>query len=79
MGEDGRDPVIQLDERGVALLRGLAGQCSEFRITAQPDGSIVLRPMFAHDAELWRSGLVDEIVENFAHPDRMIRVKPDKL
>jgi hypothetical protein len=79
MGEDGRDPVIQLDERGVGLLRRLAGRCSEFRVTAQPDGSIVLHPMSAPDAELWRSGLVDEIVESFARPDRMIRMKPDKL
>ncbi len=79
MGEDGRDPVIQLDERGVELLKRLAGPCSEFRVTAQPDGSIVLRPMSVHDAELWRSGLVDEIAGNFAHPDWMIRVKPDKL
>jgi len=79
MGEDGRDPVIQLDERGVELLKRLAGPCSEFRVTAQPDGSIVLRPMSVQDAELWRSGLVDEIAENFAHPDWMMRVKPDKL
>jgi hypothetical protein len=45
----------------------------------QPDGLVVLRPLSAQDAELWRAGLVDEIVENFAHPDWMIRLKPDKL
>ena len=71
--------MIQLDERGVELLKSLAGPCSEFRVTAQPDGSIVLQPMSAHDADLWRSGLVNEIVENFSHPDWMIRLKPDKL
>jgi hypothetical protein len=79
MGAGGRDPVIRLDELGVELLSRLAGPCAEFRVTAQPDGSIVLRPMSEQDADLWRSGLVDEIVENFAHPDPMIRVKPDKL
>jgi hypothetical protein len=79
MGEDARDPVIQLDERGVELLRRLAGPYSEFRVIAQPDGSIVLSPMSGPDADLWRSGLVDEIVENFSHPDWMIRLKPDKL
>lgn len=79
MGENGTDAVIQLDERGVELLRGLAGTRSEFRVTAQPDGSIVLRPMSTDDADLWRSGLVDEIVDNFSHLDWMIRVKPDKL
>ena len=62
-----------------ALLKRLAGPRYEFRVSPLPDGSIVLRPMSASDADMWRSGLVDEIVENFAHPDRMIRVKPDKL
>jgi hypothetical protein len=79
MSEDGRDLVIRLDERGVELLTRLASPCCEFRVSALPDGSIVLRPMSAPDADLWRSGLVDEIVENFAHPDWMIRVKPEKL
>ena len=79
MGEDARDPVIQLDERGIELVRRLAGRFSEFRVTAQPDGSIVLHPMSAHDADLWRSGLVEEIIENFSHPDWMIRLKPDRL
>jgi hypothetical protein len=79
MGEDGRDPVIELDERGVGLLRSLAHPCTEFRVTMQPDRSIVLHPMSAHDADLWRSGLVDVIVENYSHPGRMIRLKPDKL
>jgi hypothetical protein len=79
MGEGGRDPVIELDERGVELLRNWAHPCTQFRVTRQPDGSIVLHPMSAHDADLWRSGLVDKIVENFSHPDRMIRLKPDKL
>lgn len=79
VGEDGRDLVIQLDERGVALLKRLAGPCWEFRVTALPDGSIMLRPISAPDADLWRSGLVDLIVENFTHPDWMIRMKPDRL
>ena len=79
MGEDGRDVVIQLDKRGVELLQELAGPGCEFRVTPQPDGSIVLRPMSAPDAELWRSGLVDEIAGNFSRQDWMIRVKPDKL
>jgi hypothetical protein len=79
MGENGRDVVIQLDASGVGLLARLAGPCREFRVTPQPDGSIVLRPMSGPDAELWRSGLVDEIAENFLHPDWMVRVKPDKL
>jgi len=79
MGEDGRDLVIQLDERGVELLKRLAGPSFEFRVAPQPDGSIVLRPMSAPDAELWRSGLADEIAGNFSLQHRMIRVKPDKL
>ena len=79
MAKDDRDLVIRLDEPGVALLTSLASPCREFRVTTLPDGSIVLRPMSTPDADLWRSGLVDQIVENFAHPDWMIRVKPDKL
>lgn len=79
MGEGVRDPVIELDSRGVGLLRSWASPCTEFRVTRSPDGSIVLHPMFAHDADLWRSGLVEQIVENFSHPGRMIRLKPDKL
>jgi len=79
MGEDSRDQVIQLDNSGVELLKRLAGSCSEFRVTPQPDGSILLRPMSGPDAELWRSGLVDEIAGNFSHQDWMVRVKPDRL
>jgi hypothetical protein len=79
MGQNGRDPVIELDEPGVGLLKSWAQPCSKFSVTRQPDGSIVLRPMSAHDAELWQSGLMDQIVGNFAHPERMIRLKPDKL
>lgn len=79
MSEDGGDVVIELDERGVELLRSWARPRTQFHATMQPDGSIVLHPMSAHDAELWRSGLVSEIVENFSHPDWMIRLKPDKL
>lgn len=79
MGQDGRDPVIELDERGVGLLKSWAHPWTKFSAARQPDGSIVLRPMSAHDAELWRSGLVDQIVGNFAHPERMIRLKTDKL
>jgi len=79
MNEDDEELVIRLDDRGVALLKRLAGPRYEFRVSGQPDGSIVLRPMSASDADLWRSGLVDEIVENFSRPDRMMRVKPEKL
>lgn len=79
MGEDIRDQVIQLDNGGVALLKRLAAPCSEFRVTPQPDGSILLRPMSGPDAELWRSGLVDEITGNFSHQEWMVRVKPDRL
>ena len=79
MGGDARDPVIRLDERGVELLRSLASPRSEFRITAQPDGSIVLYPMSAQDADLFRSGLVEEIAGSFAHRGPMIRLKPDNL
>jgi hypothetical protein len=78
MGEDARH-VIELDSRGVGLLRSWASPRTEFRVTRSPDGCIVLHPMFAHDADLWRSGLADEIVENFSRPGRMIRLKPDKL
>jgi hypothetical protein len=79
MGQDGRDPVIELDERGIGLLKSWAHPCTKFCATVQPDGSIILRPMSAHDADLWLSELVDEIVENFSHPERMIRLKLDKL
>jgi hypothetical protein len=79
MGEDTGDPVIELDARGVGLLRSWASPRTEFRVTRSPDGAIVLHPMFAHDADLWRSGLAGQIAENFAHPDLMIRLKPDKL
>lgn len=79
MVEDTRDPVIELDTRGVGLLKSWASPRTEFRVTRAPDGAIVLHPMFPHDADLWRSGLVDEIVENFSRPDLMIRLKSDKL
>ncbi len=79
MGKDARDPVIALDESGVDLLRSWAQPSSLFRVTVEPDGSIVLRPMSEPDADLWRSGLVGEIVGNFSHPERMLRLKPDKL
>ena len=79
MSQDGRDPVIELDERGIDLLKSWVNPCTEFRAALQPDGSIVLHPMSAHDADLWRSGLVDEIIENFSHPERMIRLKADNL
>jgi hypothetical protein len=79
MGQDGRDSVIELDRAGIDLLKSWAHSCTKFRVTVQPDGSIVLLPMSAADADLWRSGLVDEIIDNFAHPGRMIRLKPDKL
>lgn len=79
MGQEGRDPVIELDERGIGLLKSWAHPCTQFRVTMPPDGSIVLHPMSAHDLDLWRSGLVDEIIENFSHPERMIRLKADKL
>ena len=79
MSQDGRDSVIELDGLGIDLLKRWAYPCTKFHVTAQPDGCIVLHPMSAHDAYLWRSGLVDEIIENFAHPERMIRLKADKL
>jgi hypothetical protein len=79
MSEDTRDPVIELDTRGVELLKSWASPRTEFRVTRAPDGAIVLRPMFIHDADLWQSGLADEIVENFSRPAQMIRLKPDKL
>lgn len=79
MGEEGQDPVIELDQRGIELLRSWAHPCTQFGVTRRPDGSIVLHPMPAHDADLWRSGLVETITENFSHPDSMIRLKPDKL
>jgi hypothetical protein len=78
MGHDGRDPVIELDKRGTQLLKSLAHPCTKFRVAKQPDGSIVLYPMSARDADLWLSGLVDQIVQNFSHPEGMIRLKPDK-
>jgi hypothetical protein len=79
MGQGATDPVIELDERGIDLLRSWVHPCTEVRAAMQPDGSIVLHPMSAHDADLWRSGLVDEIIENFSRPERMIRLKADKL
>ena len=79
MQEDGTDPVIRLDESGVELVRNWASPCTEFRVSRQPDGSIVLHPMSAHEADLWRSGLVSTIVAGFSRPDRMIRVKPSNL
>jgi hypothetical protein len=79
MAEEERDPVIELDQRGVDLLRNWAHPCTQFRLTRQPGGCIVLRPLSAHDADLWRSGLAEMIAENFSHPDTMIRLKPDKL
>ena len=79
MAEVAREPLITLDERGIALLRNWAGSRAEFRAAQQRDGSIVLRPISDHDAALWRSGLVDAIVDSFRRPDRMIRVKPGNL
>jgi hypothetical protein len=79
MGQNGGDPVIELDRHGIDMLMGWAKPCTQFRVTVQQDGIIVLHPMSVQEAELWRSGLLDEIVDNFAHPERMIRLKPDKL
>ncbi len=67
MGQEGRDPVIELDERGIDLLKSRAHPCTQFRVTVLPDGAVVLHPMSAHDLDLWRCGLVDEIVGNFSH------------
>lgn len=77
MAEKGPDPVIELDQRGVELLRSWAHPCTQLGVTRQPDGCIVLRPLSVPDADLWRSGLVDTIAANFSHP--MIRLKADKL
>ena len=79
MGADASEPVIELDDQGVALLQRWARPCTHFGVTWQPDGSIVLHPMSAIEADLWRSGLVGQIIDSFARSERMIRVKPDKL
>jgi hypothetical protein len=79
VGHGDRDPVIELDERGIDLLKSCMHPRTQVRVTVQPDGSIVLHPMSAPDAELWQSGLVEPIVENFSRPERMIRLKVDKL
>jgi hypothetical protein len=79
MGQGNRDELIRLDERGIDLLKDWVHPCTEVRVTLQLDGSIVLQPMSAHDVDLWRSGLVDEITESFSHPGQMIRLKTDKL
>lgn len=73
------DPLIELDEPGIELLRRLARPRTQFRLSKQPDGSISLHPMSDHDAELWRSGLVGAIVESFSSAETMIRLKADKL
>jgi hypothetical protein len=78
-GGEGGEQVIELDARGVALLTSWAHPRTQFRVTMQSDDSIVLHPMSRHEADLWRSGLADQIIEGFAHPERMIRVKPDKI
>jgi hypothetical protein len=79
MGTEASQPVIELDDRGMALLRSWARPCTHFAVIRQSDGSMVLHPMSALEADLWRSRLVDQIIDSFAHPERMIRVKPDKL
>jgi len=79
MGGEGRDPVIELDQRGLELLTNWAHPFTQFRVTRQPDGCIALHPMSADDVDLWRSGLVETITENFSRLDSMIRLKPDKL
>ncbi len=79
MSQNGGDPVIELDRQGIDMLMSWAKPCTQFRVTVQQDGIIVLHPMSVQEAELWRSGLLDQIVDNFAHPERMIRLKPDKL
>jgi hypothetical protein len=79
VGPEPSDPVIELDKRGIDLLKSRGYPCTQFRVTEQADGSIVLHPMSAHDADLWRFGLVDSIVANFSRPERMIRLKADKL
>jgi hypothetical protein len=79
MGAEASQPVIELDDRGVALLRSWAHPCTHFGVIMQSDGSIVLHPMSALEADLWRSGLVNQIISSFGRPERMIRAKPDKL
>lgn len=79
MANFAREPLIGLDEDGIGLLRVWAGSCTEFRAAQQRDGSIVLRPISDHDAQLWRADLVDAIADSFSRPDRMIRVKPGNL
>lgn len=45
MGLDGGEPVIQLDDRGVALLAEWAGPCTHFLVEKGPDNAIVLHPV----------------------------------
>jgi hypothetical protein len=79
LNRHGGDPVIELDRHGIDLLMSWAKPCTQFRVTVQQDGIIVLNPMSVQEAELLRCGILDEIVDNFAHPERMIRLKADKL
>lgn len=79
MGLDGGEPVIQLDDGGVALLAEWAGLCTHFLVEKRPDNAIVLHPVSRDEADLWRSGLFRQVADGFAHPASMKRVKKDKL
>ena len=79
MGLGGGEPVIELDDRGVALLAKWAGACTHFIVERRPDDAIVLYPASAQEADLWRSGLFEQVADSFAHPGGMRRLKKDKL
>jgi hypothetical protein len=76
---DGGVPVIQLDDRGVALLAEWAAPCTHFLVETGPDNAIVLHPVSGDEADLCRSGLLQQVADGFAHPASMRRVKRDKL
>lgn len=79
MGLDGGEPVIQLNDRGVALLAEWAAPCTHFLVEKGPDNAILLHPVSGDEADLWRSGLFRQVADGFAHPGSMRRMKKDKL
>lgn len=79
MGLVGGEPVIELDDRGVALLADWAGARTHFLVEKRADDAIVLHPMSVHEADLWRSGIFGQVAGSFAHAAGTRRVKKDKL